>query len=762
MKKSVFARITSVTLAIFIALSTPLIVLAQNQSYQAGSTEILEQALDETHAVPEAQTPQIKERNLSPCFSAMYDSDDVFLEEAERILQQELNMTELGYEPGIGRSSELSSPAESYEYPIQALSAVNRERDKEKTPLLPLDIRTLLEDIQEEGPSILDDYEISEQTCEMLERLYADSRIDRYIVKYKDDQTGLDIESAITEQVLSSNSLSELEEDSELSVSSPARNMSGCMEVIVLSEKVNPIELAAELEAAGMAKVIEYIQPDFTMSYAEIDSEGSEPVDEGEEDPGTGTEEQGESEEETVTEDPLDEPLTEDPEEELEEETDNDAVIIALIDTGVDTSHPAIADFIVDGWNFVDNTSIVYDSSSPLQSAHGTHIAGIIAANGGENVKIMPLKVFGAHGAYTSDIIAAIGYAEENGASIVNASFGSGAYNPALKEAIEASGMLFVASVGNARSDLRESPVYPAAFDQGNIISVASLNEDKGFSYYSNYSDELVDISAYGRDVMSALPEGEYGLHSGTSMAAGFVSAAAGLVLSENAYLTAEELKERLCGTGERLAHLQSKVQGGRSLDVLRALSGVRQEEILTISPADDFDVQGYAPTPEDSWALFSSKTIVSVSAGESHSLALCSDGTVWAWGINDYGQLGDGTKINRSTTVQVIGLTDVTAIAAGFYNNLALKQDGTVWAWGSNSSHPVQVSGLNDVTDIAAGDYHRLAKRQDGTVWAWGNNSYGQLGDGTKTDRYIPVQVSGLTDATSIAVGYYHSLASK
>ena len=150
------------------------------------------------------------------------------------------------------------------------------------------------------------------------------------------------------------------------------------------------------------------------------------------------------------------------------------------------------------------------------------------------------------------------------------------------------------------------------------------------------------------------------------------------------------------------------------------------------------------------------------------HTVALKSNGTVWAWGANSNGQLGNNSTTDSHVPVQVTGLTGVTAVAEGNGNTVALKSDGTVWAWGANSngqlgnnsttdSHvPVQVTGLTGiVTAVAAGYSDTLALKSDGTVWAWGSNSHGQLGNNSTTDSHVPVQVTGLTGVTAVAEGY-------
>lgn len=288
-------------------------------------------------------------------------------------------------------------------------------------------------------------------------------------------------------------------------------------------------------------------------------------------------------------------------------------IIVAVIDTGIDINHPDIKENIwvnraetingkdndnngytddVVGWNFYDKNNQVFD---PFHGdEHGTHVAGIIAAEMNNhigiigvapNVKIMPLKFLGPNGGDTASAIEAIQYATKMGAHIINASWGGTGYDPALKKAIENSGLLFVAAAGNNGQNNNIAPVYPASFPSKNIISVAAIDNRGTKAAFSNYGS-AVDIAAPGVNILSTVPyeqqahkmdqsnyDQAYGFMSGTSMAAPHVAGTAALIYSQDSSIDAEVTIALLKSTGKYLHSLEGIVNSSKLVNANQALT---------------------------------------------------------------------------------------------------------------------------------------------------------------------------------------------
>ena len=172
------------------------------------------------------------------------------------------------------------------------------------------------------------------------------------------------------------------------------------------------------------------------------------------------------------------------------------------------------------------------------------------------------------------------------------------------------------------------------------------------------------------------------------------------------------------------------------------------------------------SPVPVQVSAL--GATVVDIAAGYEHTCARRTDGTLWCWGGNGGGELGNGTTNDSLVPVQVgaLGAT-VAGVAAAWAHACARKTDGTLWCWGSGgegtySKVPMQVSALGaTVAGVAAGRWHTCARKADGTLWCWGANTNGQVGDGTTNWSFVPVQVSALgTAVVGVAAGSDHTCA--
>ncbi len=163
--------------------------------------------------------------------------------------------------------------------------------------------------------------------------------------------------------------------------------------------------------------------------------------------------------------------------------------------------------------------------------------------------------------------------------------------------------------------------------------------------------------------------------------------------------------------------------------------------------------------------------TWASVSAGYYYTVAIKNDGTLWAWGRNSAGQLGDGTTVNRNVPTRIGNATDWAAVSAGGDTTVALKTNGALWAWGSNTGDgttiakkvPTRIGSATNWASVSSGGTHALATRADGTLWAWGRNTAGQLGNGfAGPDWKVPTQIGSATNWATVSAGHEHSMAIK
>ena len=258
--------------------------------------------------------------------------------------------------------------------------------------------------------------------------------------------------------------------------------------------------------------------------------------------------------------------------------TGSSTVKVAVVDSGVDTTHPDLFANLVSGYDYAYN-----DSDPTDYDGHGTHVAGIIAARGNNSIgvtgvtwqtSLMPVQALDATGeGTTSDIVSAYTYAAAHGARIVNASFGGSSFSQAEYNAIKAApNVLFVAAAGNDGVNDDTTPSYPCAYNLANILCVAATDNTDHLASFSNVGRTSVDIAAPGVNIYSTYKCDGYAWMSGTSMAAPEVSGAAALVLAQFPTLTATQLRSKLLATTDPLPTADAaKIAGGR-LDVAKAV----------------------------------------------------------------------------------------------------------------------------------------------------------------------------------------------
>ncbi len=293
-------------------------------------------------------------------------------------------------------------------------------------------------------------------------------------------------------------------------------------------------------------------------------------------------------------------------------------VVVAVIDTGIDTDHPDLGANVwtnraeangtpgvdddgngfvddVHGWDFVNDDDSVFDSG---ESFHGTHVAGTVAAprNGrgvagvAPGVRVMPLKFVDGESGAVSNAVEAIEYAAAMGADVINASWGTVGNSRALREAIVDAGLPVAAAAGNAGRDLDTDPVYPAAFDLGEVLGVAAVDNRGGVPSFSNHGGSTVEVAGPGAGVLSLMPDGRYGYANGTSMAAPHVSGIAALLASEDPGLSAAQINDRIAGSVTPLASLADRTVTGGLVNAAAALAAGGSQSGTDDGGSDDSD----------------------------------------------------------------------------------------------------------------------------------------------------------------------------
>ena len=290
--------------------------------------------------------------------------------------------------------------------------------------------------------------------------------------------------------------------------------------------------------------------------------------------------------------------------------TGNKDILVAVIDTGVDYTHPDLVDNIYanpgesgggketngiddDGNGFVDdfhgwNFAGVSTNNPMDDNEHGTHVSGTIAGKGNDGrgvagvnwtSSILPVKFLTGEGSGTlEDAVKAIQYATKMGAKVMNNSWGGGGYTQSMFDAIneaKAKGLLFVAAAGNDSQNSDSSPHYPAGYQIDNVIAVAASTNIDTLASFSTYGKRTVHIAAPGHKIYSTVPNGGYDTFSGTSMATPHVVGAAALVWGMDTTQTYAQVKQRILDSRDYVAGMARKVNMSGRLNVGNAVLGI-------------------------------------------------------------------------------------------------------------------------------------------------------------------------------------------
>lgn len=419
-------------------------------------------------------------------------------------------------------------------------------------------------------------------------------------------------------------------------------------------------------------------------------------------------------------------------------QTGSPNVLVAVIDTGVDYTHPDLAANMWtnpgeipgngiddDGNGYVDDVygyDFYNNDANPFDDfGHGTHVAGTIAAEGNNGVgvvgvswraRIMAVKFLGADGSgTTAGAISAVLYANDMGARVMNNSWGGGGFSQALMDAIitaDQANSLFVAAAGNAGSNNDTTSFYPANYNVPNVLAVAATDQYDAKASFSNYGATTVHLGAPGVNILSSVPvsgasccsdPSGYKLLSGTSMATPHVSGAATLLLAQDGTRSAAGLKNLMMATSDPVASLAGITVTGGRLNVHRAIScSPTQLALSIVQPAANFNAYQNEPLTVRALANTCGQPVTGAQVSAAFSsgdagLQLFDDGAHGDGAANDgvYGNtwtpasLGAAT-ISVTATHDTLG-SDSKSVSGQVRQRISYRADPATYAW-------------NDITD--------------------------------------------------------------
>tara|TARA_A100000171_G_scaffold45481_4_gene49279 strand:- start:6582 stop:8510 length:1929 start_codon:yes stop_codon:yes gene_type:complete len=355
-------------------------------------------------------------------------------------------------------------------------------------------------------------------------------------------------------------------------------------------------------------------------------------------------------------------------------------IIVAVIDSGTQWDHPDLDNNIwsntdeianngidddnngyvddVRGWDFYSG-----DNNPDDADGHGTHVAGTVGAEGNNgigvagvawDVQIMPLRFIGPFGGSTSDAIAAVNYAVDNGARISNNSWGGGGFSNAMRDAISnaaSNNHLFVAAAGNDGVNTDNSPHYPSSYTNDNIISVAATDNRDQMASFSNYGANSVDLGAPGVDIASCYTGNGYVWNSGTSMASPHVAGAAAVLLAENPSWSYAQLRDRLLDTVRLTSAMSGTTSTGGVLNLHAALDGGGGNPGNTAPSAN-------ISSPGNGSTFVEGSSVNFVGSSNDNEDGNLSGSLVWTSSLD--GQIGTGASF--STSSLSVGSHTITA----------------------------------------------------------------------------------------------------